>query len=1207
MPDLIGQRIDTYEIVALLGTGGMAEVYHARQTLGTGVSRDVAIKLIYTRLASTPEYMARCRREAQTLMVLRHPHILKAFDFGEYRDSVYLVTELLVGGSLAQLMANGPLTFQMINQLLVQIGSALDYAHKQAVIHRDLKPQNVLLDGEGNAFLTDFGIAKLLRDTTALTDTKSGLGTPAYMAPEQWQGGKIDGRADLYALGVILFEMITGALPFNADTPASMMYQHLQEPPPSAHNLRPGLPSGIDAVLGKALAKDKEQRFSSANELVTAFKAALSGEGYKSSDTQLGSTTEDILVITNDQDMRRVVPLDRRGMRIGSASDNEIVLPGKSVSYYHAAIGYNPVFQTYTLTDLDSQNGTYIGEVKILANMQESWWTEQPAQLGDFRLEWQPAHQNFASYETKTALDKLAVKISIEPSVLNVTPGGMVKLLVRLLNESELVQHYIFRSQQVPLNWSVVPPEPIQLNPGMSGQAIIAFSPPREPASSAGSYPFRIQVISTDGNVEVGVAHGVLSVLPYLDISADFQPKHLTMPGFIHVILVNNGNTTHGVTLACRDRENALLFLPATHQFVIEPGKTEDVAVSITERRRVWFGYQHLDPIEISVNPAGTSPRLLNGEFILKPRYPWWVVGVASLLCFTCIMLARLIIPSIFAPTNPTNTVVAALTSITPTTMASYTPSQTLSAIPSIISIEPAISQSPTGTTTPSLTFTLSDTSTPIRSVPPASLPTAKKSPTANPVIPTPMPTQLLVPASTIFDPQQAAQTELALETTETVDAGNSTVRATRPIVVTTQPAVLTVASPSKTFTSTPTQTVTPAPIASNTASSTLTSAYISTGTTGTLAAVPNTRLVAYAWKGSIAKQVAFFTADGHIHELDVIQGADWTHADLTSLTGAPLAAPSSPLVGYAGTGGNTKQIAYFTPDGHIHELDGQAAGWTHTDLTSLTGAPPAALGSPLVGYPWEARNAKQVAYFTTNGHIHELSIVQGTGWTHTDLTSLTGAPPAALGSPLIGYVLEARNTKQVAYFTSDGHIHELAFVDRASWTHTDLTSLTGSPAAAPGSPLAGYAWETNLSKQVAYFTADGHIHELVIQGTGWTHTDLTRLTGAPSAAPGSPLVGYAWAGGDSKQVAYFTADGHLDELAITQRTNWIHIDLTSAIGAPSAAPGSPLVGYAWESGNSKETAYFTADGHIHELDVQATGWTHTDLTSLTGAPPAVR
>lgn len=273
MADLIGKRLGQYEIVGKLGEGGMASVYRARQA---SIKRDVAIKVIESKLASNPDFVKRFEREAQMVASFRNSQILKVFDYGQEGDLIYLVMELLPGGNLADLIRAQKLPLERIARLLDQIASALDYAHSKGIVHRDLKPQNVMLDDNGNAILTDFGIARLLEATTTmLTQEGSVIGTPAYMAPEQWQGLPADARADIYALGVMLFEMLTGQVAFTAETPASMMFKHLQAPPPLPSVIRRDLPPALDAVIAKALAKDPDDRFQSAGELANAFRAAI--------------------------------------------------------------------------------------------------------------------------------------------------------------------------------------------------------------------------------------------------------------------------------------------------------------------------------------------------------------------------------------------------------------------------------------------------------------------------------------------------------------------------------------------------------------------------------------------------------------------------------------------------------------------------------------------------------------------------------------------------------------------------------------------------------------------------------------------------------------------------------------------------------------------------------------------------------------------
>jgi serine/threonine-protein kinase len=270
--NLIGQTLGQYKIVSLLGSGGMAAVYRAHQE---SIARDVAIKVIRPQLSELESFILRFRGEAKLVASLSHPHIVKVFDYGQYEDMAYLVMELLSGGSLAQLIRQGPLSLERTGKMLDQVASALDFAHENGIIHRDLKPQNVLLDANQNAFLTDFGIAKIVEDTAHLTQSGTVMGTPAYMSPEQWSGQQIDSRADIYALGIMLFEMLTGKLPFNGNTPYLLMHQHIYETPRSVSEVNANVPPAIAVVVNQALAKDREARYNKASELATAFRAAI--------------------------------------------------------------------------------------------------------------------------------------------------------------------------------------------------------------------------------------------------------------------------------------------------------------------------------------------------------------------------------------------------------------------------------------------------------------------------------------------------------------------------------------------------------------------------------------------------------------------------------------------------------------------------------------------------------------------------------------------------------------------------------------------------------------------------------------------------------------------------------------------------------------------------------------------------------------------
>ena len=272
---MIPERIGRYEIRQELGRGGMASVYLAHDP---SFGRDVAVKVLPSQFLHDPTFRARFQREARTIAALEHPAIVPVYDFGQEGEQPYLVMRAMPGGSLLDRMRAGPIPLADIENITSRISAALDHAHGQGIIHRDLKPGNILFDQHGNAFLTDFGIAKLAESSA--TYTGSGIiGTPAYMSPEQIQGDKdLDGRSDVYALGIIMFEMLTGQSPYRADTPAKLMMKHVLDPVPHISQVKPDLPPDYDSVLSKALAKSRDNRFASAGAMASALKLAATGE-----------------------------------------------------------------------------------------------------------------------------------------------------------------------------------------------------------------------------------------------------------------------------------------------------------------------------------------------------------------------------------------------------------------------------------------------------------------------------------------------------------------------------------------------------------------------------------------------------------------------------------------------------------------------------------------------------------------------------------------------------------------------------------------------------------------------------------------------------------------------------------------------------------------------------------------------------------------
>jgi len=269
---LVGQTIGQYEMRAMLGQGGMGAVYRAVQI---SLGRQVAVKIMAPALADQPGYLERFNREARLAASLEHPHIITIYDFGAHRDLTFVVMKLLTGGSLEQRMRQrpgAPPSLREVATLLNGISSALDYAHSKGIIHRDIKPANLVFDEDGKAYLVDFGIAKMIDSTSAgLTGTGMSMGSPSYMPPEQWKGEEVKPSSDQYALAVTIYAVLTGRLPFEATNTPALMYKHLQDEPTPIYSIRPDLPIETMVVLGRAMAKNPDDRWPSC----MAFSEAL--------------------------------------------------------------------------------------------------------------------------------------------------------------------------------------------------------------------------------------------------------------------------------------------------------------------------------------------------------------------------------------------------------------------------------------------------------------------------------------------------------------------------------------------------------------------------------------------------------------------------------------------------------------------------------------------------------------------------------------------------------------------------------------------------------------------------------------------------------------------------------------------------------------------------------------------------------------------
>jgi protein kinase-like protein len=272
------EKIGRYEIKAELGRGGMATVYRGWDPL---FEREVAVKVLPPELLhADPQFKLRFEREAKIIASLEHPSIVPVYDVGEDNGQPYFVMRYMNGGSLSERIKAKVMTVDEAVKILGQLAPGMDEAHSKGIVHRDLKPSNILFDSKGVPYISDFGIAKLSQAQSGNMTGSAIIGTPAYMAPEQAQGTGVDGRTDIYAVGIILFEMLTGKQPYEADTPMAVAFKHITDPVPQILASNPNLPGDVENVIQMAMAKNKEDRFATAGDLVDSLRTVASGQKF---------------------------------------------------------------------------------------------------------------------------------------------------------------------------------------------------------------------------------------------------------------------------------------------------------------------------------------------------------------------------------------------------------------------------------------------------------------------------------------------------------------------------------------------------------------------------------------------------------------------------------------------------------------------------------------------------------------------------------------------------------------------------------------------------------------------------------------------------------------------------------------------------------------------------------------------------------------
>jgi serine/threonine protein kinase len=376
-----GQTIGNYQIAEEIGQGGMATVCRAYQTQ---LERWVAIKIMHTTEASSKEFLARFRREARAIAALRHPNILTIYDYGEEHGIAYIVMEYVPGGTLKSHLTDQPMEWPDAATLVVPVGRALAYAHSEGVVHRDIKPANILLARPDWPMLADFGLVKLVGHQRGITRPGVSVGTPAYFSPEQAAGDDVDHRSDVYSLGIVIYQLLTGRLPFEADSPIELMLLRLREPPTPPRRLNPRITPQLEAIILQALARDLEARYPTMEAFVNDLSRVPGPTGravlptgpvaIPTATARLGALSQTVgpRLIVAGTGATLILPLQEEVL-IGRGDPQVVPRPDvdlgphgggqAGVSRRHARLLYGS--EGWMLEDLQSTNGTFLNSVPV--------------------------------------------------------------------------------------------------------------------------------------------------------------------------------------------------------------------------------------------------------------------------------------------------------------------------------------------------------------------------------------------------------------------------------------------------------------------------------------------------------------------------------------------------------------------------------------------------------------------------------------------------------------------------------------------------------------------------------------------------------------------------------------------------------------------------------------------------------------------------
>ncbi len=697
MTEVTGSVIGHYRIDNLVGAGGMGTVYKAYDL---NLSRPVALKLMHPEIARVPQFRERLKAEAQTAANLDHPSIVKIYNFGETDDAMlYVAMEFIKDGSLRShlqrvLAKRGQLELPLVLQIAIQIADALDFAHQAGVIHRDVKQGNLILkrlarpEESGfaafRAILTDFGLVQIVNGSR-LTEGGMAMGTPIYMSPEQCEGEPLDGRSDIYSLGVVLYEMLTGRPPFEFRTLSQAVAAHTKlEYPAPVRELRNDVPPLIDALLSRALAKDRSDRFASAKEMSDALRMAFfsisdaptswwtTKPKEESGDLELlpPLAGDELFVRTLGRGAIDRYALTKQQYAIGRSGDNDLVLASGAVSRHHARLEHTS--HGWMLRPLVGINGTYLLGDRLAPDKQQAVRPGEPILIGPYEM-WisaggsepileptmiaEPTHyqENVPQDATVIAApedaptqtmrrdmsepDADAFALFIAPRSADVEPGRSAEFVLEILNRSAIDDRVRLEIGGIPNSWVDLSPGFTPIPAGERAELRFRVTPPRTPETSYGRQRFRIELEAQRSATPRPTVHGELNIATFEAFEVVMQPRDVKLPETVTVSVTNQGNQPAEYAVVARESEGKVKVSGERGRVRIAPGQTAAVGLEFEGRSGGWRSAESDIPFEVEVRSSTGAVQVQHGTAFTGMRaLPILQLIGISLLVMLCLL-----------------------------------------------------------------------------------------------------------------------------------------------------------------------------------------------------------------------------------------------------------------------------------------------------------------------------------------------------------------------------------------------------------------------------------------------------------------------------------------------------------------------------------------------------------------------------------------